>query len=57
MKRIAIIGGGTSGLSAAITLERARAAGAELEYAVFEAAPRLGGVLITERVDDCLVEA
>lgn len=57
MKRIAIIGGGTSGLSAAITLERARAAGAELEYAIFEAAPRLGGVLITERVDDCLVEA
>ncbi len=57
MKRIAIIGGGTSGLSAAITLERARAAGAELEYAVFEAAPRLGGVLVTERVDDCLVEA
>jgi len=57
MKRIAIIGGGTSGLSAAITLERARTAGAELEYAVFEAAPRLGGVLITEHVDDCLVEA
>jgi oxygen-dependent protoporphyrinogen oxidase len=57
VKRIAIIGGGTSGLSAAITLERARAAGAELEYAIFEAAPRLGGVLITERVDDCLVEA
>jgi oxygen-dependent protoporphyrinogen oxidase len=57
LKRIAIIGGGTSGLSAAITLERARAAGAELEYAVFEAAPRLGGVLVTERIDDCLVEA
>ena len=57
MKRIAIIGGGTSGLSAAITLERARAAGAELEYAIFESAPRLGGVLITERVDDCVVEA
>jgi protoporphyrinogen/coproporphyrinogen III oxidase len=57
VKRIAIIGGGTSGLSAAITLERARAAGAELEYAIFESAPRLGGVLITERVDDCLVEA
>jgi oxygen-dependent protoporphyrinogen oxidase len=57
VKRIAIIGGGTSGLSAAITLERARAAGAELEYAVFEEAPRLGGVLLTERIDDCLVEA
>ncbi|MBZ5567192.1 MAG: protoporphyrinogen oxidase [Acidobacteriia bacterium] len=57
MKRIAIIGGGTSGLSAAITLERARAGGAELDYAIFEEAPRLGGVLVTERIDDCLVEA
>jgi len=57
LKRIAIVGGGTSGLSAAITLEGARRNGAELEYAVFEAAPCLGGVLVTERVDDCLVEA
>jgi oxygen-dependent protoporphyrinogen oxidase len=57
MKRIAIIGGGTSGLSAAITLERARAQGAELDYTIFEAAPRLGGVLMTERINDCLVEA
>src|SRR5512146_831779 len=57
MKRIAIIGGGISGLSAAITLERVRADGAELEYVLFEAAPRLGGVLFTERVDGCLVEA
>jgi oxygen-dependent protoporphyrinogen oxidase len=57
LKRIAIIGGGTSGLSAAITLENARAKGAQIEYAIFEAAPRLGGVLITERIDDCLVEA
>jgi protoporphyrinogen/coproporphyrinogen III oxidase len=57
LKRIAIIGGGTSGLSAAITLERARAQGAQIEYAIFEAAPRLGGVLLTERIDGCLVEA
>ena len=51
MKRIAIIGGGTSGLSAAITLERARAQGAQIDYTIFEAAPRLGGVLVTERID------
>jgi oxygen-dependent protoporphyrinogen oxidase len=57
LKRIAIIGGGTSGLSAAITLERARQDGADIDYAIFEAAPRLGGVLVTERIDDCLVEA
>lgn len=57
MKRIAIIGGGISGLSAAFTLEKRRQAGASLEYALFESSPRLGGVLVTERVDGCLVEA
>jgi protoporphyrinogen/coproporphyrinogen III oxidase len=57
MKRIAIIGGGISGLSAAFALEKRKLAGAPLEYALFESAPRLGGVLVTERVDGCLVEA
>ena len=57
MKRIAIIGGGISGLSAAFALEKHRMAGAALEYVLFESSPRLGGVLVTERVDGCLVEA
>jgi protoporphyrinogen/coproporphyrinogen III oxidase len=57
MKRIAIIGGGISGLSAAFFLEQRRLAGAPLEYVLFEASPRLGGVIFSERVDDCLVEA
>lgn len=57
MKRIAIIGGGISGLSAAFTLEKHRRAGASLDYVVYESTPRLGGVLVTERVDGCLVEA
>ena len=57
MKRVAIIGGGISGLSAAFALEKHRLAGAPLEYVLFEASPRLGGVLVTERVDGCLVEA
>src|SRR5574337_1143300 len=57
VKRVAIIGGGISGLSAAVALERARSGGAALEYKLFESSGRLGGVLVTERVDGCLVEA
>lgn len=57
MKRIAIIGGGISGLSAAFALEKHRLAGASLEYVLFESSPRPGGVLVTEHVDGCLVEA
>jgi oxygen-dependent protoporphyrinogen oxidase len=57
MKRVAIIGGGASGLSAAYYLDQQRRCGAAVEYAVFERAPRLGGVLGSERVDGCLIEA
>jgi oxygen-dependent protoporphyrinogen oxidase len=57
MKRIAIIGGGISGLSAAFALEKHRLADAPLEYVLFESSPRLGGVLVTELVDGCVVEA
>lgn len=57
MPRIAIIGGGISGLSAAFTLEEKRQSGAPIEYVLFDAAPRLGGVIVTDRVDGCIVEA
>jgi oxygen-dependent protoporphyrinogen oxidase len=57
MPRIAIIGGGISGLSAAFALEEKRQSGAAVEYVLYESAPRLGGVLVTDRVDGCLVEA
>ena len=57
MKRIAIVGGGISGLAAAFALEERRRDGELLEYAVYEAGPRFGGVLSTEQVDGCLVEA
>jgi protoporphyrinogen/coproporphyrinogen III oxidase len=57
MKRIAIIGGGISGLSAAYALEKQRNAGAEIEYTLYESAPRLGGVLVTDQVDGCIIEA
>ncbi len=57
MKRIAIIGGGISGLSAAFTLEKARAAGADLKYTLLESSQRLGGSMYSDRVEGCLVEA
>ncbi len=57
MTRIAIIGGGISGLSAAFTLEQKRRAGADVEYTLYEASPRLGGVLRTDYIAGCVVEA
>ena len=57
MPRIAIIGGGISGLSAAFTLEEKRQSGAGIQYVLFEAAPRFGGVMVTDRADGCLIEA
>jgi oxygen-dependent protoporphyrinogen oxidase len=57
MKRIAIIGGGIAGLSAAFYLEKARHAGADLQWALFEKSDRLGGVIQTERRDGFVIEA
>jgi oxygen-dependent protoporphyrinogen oxidase len=57
VKRIAIIGGGITGLSAAYALEKQKRAGADLDYVILERAPRLGGVLRTEHADGCLIEA
>src|SRR5271154_747013 len=57
MKRIAIIGGGISGLAAAFTIEEKQQSGTPIEYVLFESSKRLGGVILTERVDGCLVEA
>ena len=54
--RIAIIGGGISGLSAAYYLEQERAAGAPLETTLFESSGRLGGVMFSDRIGDCVVE-
>src|SRR3954447_19173837 len=57
MTRIAIVGGGISGLAAAYELEEQRRAGAEVEYVLYEASSRLGGVLRTEYINGCVVEA
>lgn len=56
MKKIAIVGGGISGLSAAYYLERARLGGAELSWKLFERADRLGGIVGSEQVSGCVVE-
>ena len=57
MKRIAVIGGGISGLSAAFALQKQKDNGAQLEFVLFESSSRFGGVLQTERVGGCVLEA
>ncbi len=57
MKRVAIIGAGISGLSAATAIQRAHDAGIEVEFTLFERSNRLGGVMVTEHLDECLIEA
>jgi protoporphyrinogen/coproporphyrinogen III oxidase len=60
MKRIAIIGGGIAGLSAAYFLEKARRdsnGAADLAWALFEKSDRLGGVIKTEHRDGYVLEA
>jgi oxygen-dependent protoporphyrinogen oxidase len=58
MTRVAIIGGGISGLAAAFALEQHRRnASAAVDYVLYEASPRLGGILRTEHMDGCIVEA
>jgi len=55
--RVAVVGGGISGLAAAHRLiELATAAHAPARVTLFEAGPRLGGVIRTEKIDDCTVE-
>jgi len=57
MTRVAIIGGGISGLSAAYALQKQRITGANIEYMLYESSPHFGGVLQTEIVHKCLIEA
>ena len=54
--RTAIIGGGIAGLSAAYELEKARVAGAAVEYTLFDGRKRLGGSLASEIVDGAVLE-
>jgi oxygen-dependent protoporphyrinogen oxidase len=54
--RTAIVGGGIAGLAAAFEFEKARAAGAAVEYTLFEARSRLGGSLASEIVGNAVLE-
>jgi len=54
--RTAIIGGGIAGLAAAYELQKAKAAGAAIEYTLFEARKRLGGSLASEIVNGSVIE-
>ena len=54
--RVAIIGGGIAGMAAAFELEKARAAGADVAYTLFEAREKLGGSLASETVNGVVLE-
>jgi oxygen-dependent protoporphyrinogen oxidase len=56
LTRIAIIGGGIAGLSAAYDLELAARAGAPIEYQLFEAGSRLGGSIASATVNGTVLE-
>jgi oxygen-dependent protoporphyrinogen oxidase len=53
-KRVAVIGGGITGLVCAFELVRADT---DVECTLIEALPHVGGNIVTLRIDDCLVDA
>jgi oxygen-dependent protoporphyrinogen oxidase len=56
--RVAVVGGGISGLTTAYYLKRASIEGGiELDIDLFEKSARLGGVIRSEKVDGMLLEA
>jgi protoporphyrinogen/coproporphyrinogen III oxidase len=57
MPRVAIVGGGISGLAAAYRLEKLRQSGTPVEYTLFESRSHLGGVIQTEHHDGYVIEA
>ncbi len=56
MKKVAIIGAGITGLSAAYELKKAIENGADIEFKIFERDSRAGGVFLTEYVDGFLMD-
>lgn len=56
MKKVVIIGGGITGLSAAYVLERARESGQQVDCLLVEKDDRLGGKIWTEKIDGYTIE-
>lgn len=56
MKRIAIVGGGIAGLTAAYELSRQARNGAGIEVVLFESSNRLGGIVETVREGGFIIE-
>lgn len=57
MKKIVIIGGGITGLSAAYAVHQAGQSGQQVDYLLVEKDNRLGGKILTEKIDGYVVEA
>ena len=55
-QRVAIIGGGISGMAAALRLSELAGGSQTVEIHLFEAAPQLGGLVASERMGDYLIE-
>ena len=56
MRRIAVVGGGIAGVTAAYELAKLARAGVEIEATLFEASPRLGGIVETHREGGFVIE-
>lgn len=56
MKRVAIVGGGITGLAAAFVLHRARQEGKPVDYLLIEKEQRVGGKILTEEIDGFVIE-
>lgn len=55
-KKILVVGGGITGLSAAFSLQQAKERGADIEYLLVEKEPKLGGKIITDTIDGFVIE-
>ncbi len=57
MSHVTIIGGGIAGLATAYYLQKkSRESGIPFDYSLIESAPRLGGKIATDQVDDFVIE-